>query len=111
MNRFLDWPPILWTLRIGILIVVIGGLHVFLLLVSRFFRWKNIRAMLLADPPRVESLGGEFAGAKAELKLFQRAQDVQLGQVEQRMEALEAEMRRFARAAGTQEQPRGMGDE
>lgn len=69
MDRFLDWPPILWTLRIAILIVVIGGLHVFVLVVSRFFRWKTVRAMVLADPPRVESLGGEFAGAKAELKL------------------------------------------
>jgi hypothetical protein len=77
MHRFLDWPPIFWTLRIGILIVLAGGLHVFVLLISRFFRWSNIRSMVLADPPRVESVGGEFAGAKAELKLFRRVQDQQ----------------------------------
>lgn len=71
MNGILEWPPIIWTVRIALLILVGGAAYLFVLLIARFFRWTNIRTMLLADPPSVESVGGEFAGAKAELKLFQ----------------------------------------
>ena len=71
MEGIPEWPPIIWTVRITLLILVAGGAYLFVLLIARFLRWTNIRAMVLADPPRVESVGGEFAGAKAELKLFQ----------------------------------------
>jgi hypothetical protein len=111
MHRFLDWPPIFWTLRIGILIVLAGGLHVFVLLISRFFRWANIRSMLLADPPRVESLGGEFAGAKAELKLFQHVQGEQQRTMDQRVTDLETGMRMVLRRMGLDDQRPGIGDE
>lgn len=47
------------------------GAYLFVLLIARFFRWTNIRTMVLAALPRVESVGGEFAGARAELKLSQ----------------------------------------
>lgn len=111
MDRFLYWPPIFWTLRIGILIVLVGGLHVFVLLLSRFFRWSNIRSMLLADPPRVESVGGEFAGAKAELKLYQHAQNQEQSNVEQRLHHLETSVVKMAQAMGLGEPQPGMGDE
>lgn len=111
MHRFVDWPPIFWTLRIGILIVLAGGLHVFVLLVSRFFRWSNIRSMLLAEPPRVESVGGEFAGAKAELKLFQRAQGEQQRNLDQRVTEVESKLRMLLRRMGVDEQRPGIGDE
>ena len=68
MDGILEWPPIIWTVRITLLILVGGGAYLFVLLIALFFRWTNVRAMVLADP---ESVGGEFAGAKAELKLFQ----------------------------------------
>lgn len=111
MHRFLDWPPIFWTLRIGILIVLVGGLHVFVLLVSRFFRWSNIRSMLLAEPPRVESVGGEFAGAKAELKLFQRAQDQQQSSSDHRLDYLEARVRKIVETLDLDRSQPGTGDE
>lgn len=73
MRRIIEWLPLIWTLRIGLLIVLAGGAYLYVLLIARFFRWKNIRAMVLAKLPQVESVGGEFAGAKAELKLSQHA--------------------------------------
>lgn len=71
MNGIMQWPPIIWTVRIGLLILVGGSAYLFVLLIARFFRWTNIRTMVLAALPRVESVGGEFAGARAELKLSQ----------------------------------------
>jgi hypothetical protein len=107
VNRIFDWPPIIWTVRIGLLIVLTGGLHVFVLLISRFFRWTNIRNMVLADPPRVESVGGEFAGAKAELKLFQHAHS----SLDERVANLETRMDRVMAAMDARDPARRGGDE
>ena len=46
--------------------------------------------MVLADPPRVESVGGEFAGAKAEVKLAQQV----ASKLEERVADLEATVER-----------------
>lgn len=92
MDRFVGWPPIMWTLRIGILIVVGGGLHVFILLMLRFLRWKTMRAMVLADPPRVESLGGEFAGAKAEVKLSKHVDAEQLALLQTQLAQIQVQL-------------------
>jgi hypothetical protein len=102
MQRIFDWLPIVWTLRIGLLVVLLGGLHVFVLLTSRFFRWTNIRSMLLADPPRVESVGGEFAGAKAELKLVRHVHS----SLDGRVADLEAKMDQVMAAIGGQKRRR-----
>lgn len=72
MKRIIEWLPLIWTLRIGMMIVVAGGAYLYVPLVARFFRWRTMRDMVLADPPKVESVGGEFAGAKAEVKLAQQ---------------------------------------
>lgn len=111
MHRFLDWPPIFWTLRISILVVLAGGLHVFVLLISRFFRWTNIRSMVLAEPPRVESVGGEFAGAKAEVKLFQEAEARQESSLDQRLSEVEGRIVMLLRALGLEDERRGWDDE
>jgi hypothetical protein len=111
MRRILEWLPLIWTLRIGLLIVLAGGAYLYVLLIARFFRWKTIRAMVLADPPRVESVGGEFAGAKAELKLFQATQNEQRDTMGQRVTALEARVRAIARSMEQDEPRAGIGDE
>lgn len=96
MDRFAYWPPIFWTLRIGILIVLFSGFFVFVLLVSRFFRLKTMRAMLLADPPRVESLGGEFAGAKAEVKLSKHVDDEQVNTLREQVRRMQDQLDRLS---------------
>lgn len=89
MDKLLDWPPIIWTARILLLILMGGGGYLFLLFLLRFLSWRNVKGMAGADPPQIDSLSGEFAGAKAEVKLV--AQGKQLKTVEQRMTDLEAE--------------------
>ena len=107
MSRIFDWPALIWTLRIALVIVVSCGVYLFGLLIARFFRWKVIRAMVLADPPRVESVGGEFAGAKAELKLFQHAHS----SLDERVANLETRMDRVMVAMDARDQARSGGDE
>jgi hypothetical protein len=96
MDRFAYWPPIFWTLRIGIVIVLSSGFCVYLLLVSRFFRLKTMRAMLLADPPRVESLGGEFGGAKAEVKLSKQVDEEQVAALREQVRRMQDQLDRLS---------------
>lgn len=102
MEAILEWPPIIWTVRITLLILVGGGAYLFVLLIARFFRWTNVRAMVLADPPRVESVGGEFAGAKAELKLFQ----LERSGLDHRVETLEEQVARLGAQVESDERRR-----
>jgi septal ring factor EnvC (AmiA/AmiB activator) len=103
MKRIIEWLPLIWTLRIGLLILVAGGAYLYVLLIARFFRWRTIRDMVLAEPPRVESVGGEFAGAKAEVKLAQQA----ASNLEKRVAELEATVERVT----TMITARSFGDE
>jgi hypothetical protein len=83
MSQILTWPPIVWTARILLLILMGGTAYIFLLLLLRFLNWRTIKGMALASPPQIESVGGEFAGAKAEVRLV--AQGRQLTSIEKRL--------------------------
>lgn len=87
MAEIIDWPPIVWTARILLLIVMGGTGYVFILFLLRFLNWSNIKGMAHASPPEIESVGGEFAGAKAEVKLV--AQGQKLRSMEQRLTDVE----------------------
>jgi hypothetical protein len=111
MKRIIEWLPLIWTLRVSLLIVIAGGAYLYVLLIARFFRWGTIRDMVLADPPQVESVGGEFAGAKAEVKLSQQGQEKRQINVGQRVTELEASVRMLLRAQGMEDPKPGIGDE
>jgi hypothetical protein len=64
-----------------------GTGYIFLLFLLRFLNWRTIKGMAFASPPEIESVGGEFAGAKAEVKLV--AQGRQLTSMEQRVQDVE----------------------
>jgi len=87
MNSVLHWTPLFWALRIAILVVVLDGLGLFALVTARFFRWKHMRRLVLADLPEVRRLGGQVAGAGATVELAE-AHDVQFGQLERQVEEL-----------------------
>ena len=87
MSDILAWPPVVWTARLLLVILMGGSAYVFLLFILRFLNWQTIKVMANAAPPQIESVGGEFAGAKAEVKLV--AQGRQLTSVEQRLAQLE----------------------
>ena len=59
------WPPILWTARVGLLIVLTVTLYLFALATLRFFRRANIRHMYDAPLPRLKEGGVKFAGMEA----------------------------------------------
>ena len=101
MERFVYWLPIFWTLRFGILIVLFTGFCVYILLVSRFFRWKTVRAMFRAEPPRVESVGGEFAGAKAEVKLSKHVDAEQLALLQTQVAEVQAQLDKLKAATNS----------
>jgi len=87
MSQILSWPPIVWTARILLLLLMGGTGYIFLLFLLRFLNWNTVKGMALAAPPEIESVGGEFAGAKAEVKLV--AQGRQLTSIEQRVQDVE----------------------
>lgn len=73
MNGVFGWPPVVWSLRIALLVLVAGCTYLYLLLIAPFFRPANVRRMLAADIPRVRSLGAEFAGTRGEVEFAQDA--------------------------------------
>ena len=85
MGPVLGWQPVVWAMRIALLVLLVGCSYVYLLLIAPFFRPTNIRRMLLADLPRVRRVGAEFAGTRGEVELVQER--------EQRLATVEATAR------------------
>jgi len=85
MQPLFLWPPILWTLRVSVLILLSTSTMVFMLLIARFFRWKHLKLLLKAELPRIQSIGGEFGGTKASVQLA-RQDDDRIEKVLQRMD-------------------------
>jgi len=87
MLHIFDWPPLVWTLRVALLILVGVSALLFVLVVARYFRWSSVRTMVMADLPRVKSLGGEFAGTIGEVQ-FADVQDAQFDALKAQLDAL-----------------------
>lgn len=71
------WPPVLWTLRLVLLIVILAGTFVVGLVFARFFRREHIRRLWNAPLPQFKEIGGKFAGMEASAKLAETDQDLQ----------------------------------
>jgi hypothetical protein len=71
VGTVLGWPPVVWALRIALVVALAGCSYVYLLLIAPFFRPANIRRMVRADLPRVRSLGAEVAGTRGEVQFVQ----------------------------------------
>jgi hypothetical protein len=99
MGAVLGWLPVVWAMRIALLVLLAGCSYLYLLLIAPFFRPANVMRMLKADIPRVRRFGAEIAGTGGELEL---ADDR-----EQRLQALEADMEELRRAGPHQEGAHG----
>jgi len=88
MDSVLHWPPVVWALRIALVVVRVDGLGLFTLVTARFFRWKHVKRLVLADLPQIRSVGGQVAGAGATVELEQDKSNVQIALLEQRVEEL-----------------------
>lgn len=91
MDSVLHWTPLFWALRIATLVVVLDGLGLFALVTARFFRWKHVRRLVLADLPEVRRLGGQVAGAGATVELVE-ARDGQIAEINRKIEELRRRM-------------------
>lgn len=65
-DKFLAWPPVLWTLRIAILLGLVAASWVGFLYVLRYLKPANIKALASGKLPRIRSI--ELLGKKVELQ-------------------------------------------
>lgn len=92
IDSILGWPPILWTARIALLIVLAGAGLAALLYFARFLRPKHFLGMLQADLPRLREIGGSGKLLGQELALNAKLDDAREEQVrshERRLEQVE----------------------
>lgn len=87
MDRIFGWPGVYRTARILLIIVMGGGSCVLLLLLARFLRPRHVLALLRSDPPKLDEVGGEFAGSKASVKFA--GQNTAMDSLSRRVTALE----------------------
>lgn len=71
MGTVLGWLPVVWVMRIALLVLLAGCSYVYLLLIAPFFRPANIRRLVTADLPRVRGIGAEIAGTRGEVHFVQ----------------------------------------
>lgn len=102
MDPVLHWTPIFWALRIATLVVIVDGLGLFALVTARFFRWKHVKRLVLADLPEVRRLGGQLAGAGATVELAQR-QDEQITALTEQVAELQAMVRGLLAESGKEQ--------
>jgi hypothetical protein len=74
MGPVLGWPPLVWAMRVALLVLLAGCSYVYLLLIAPFFRPAHVLRMLKADIPRVRKFGAEIAGTRGEVE-FERKED------------------------------------
>lgn len=58
MEPILEWPPIIWTARAAIVIVVGGGTWTIGLYLARFLRPKHFWRLLTAELPKFKDVSG-----------------------------------------------------
>ena len=97
MERILSWPPIFWTARIVLFIVLLGGGWTALLYLARFFRPRHMRALLAARLPILRSFSGsaQILGQKIEASAtLGGVRDGQIQRLGARVTDLEARQQR-----------------
>ena len=103
MDRIFGWPPVYWTARILLVIVMGGGAWILFVLFARFLRPKVVWALFKSDPPMLDEVGGEFAGAKATVKFSRH--DEALKSLDARVVTLEENVGKLRLAVTTASAP------
>jgi hypothetical protein len=73
MSHIFTYPGVYWIARVMAMVVMLGGTWLIILVLARFFRPKHVVALVRADPPNVEEVGGEFGGLKARVRFNAQA--------------------------------------
>ncbi len=90
MSEILTWPPVLWTARVLLTILLGGASYVVALYFVRFLRPKHVKRLLTADLPTIHALGGsaEVLGQKLELNAtLDHQRDAEIRALEQGLQA------------------------
>lgn len=92
LTSIFGWEPVVWMIRVSLLVVCGVALYIFILNTLRFFRLSNAWAMITGPLPRLTQLGGKIAGveATASLASSDTAMADQLRTVNTRIDDLEA---------------------
>ena len=103
MNEILLWPPVLWTARVLLLILLGGGVLTASLYLVRFLRPRNLWALLTAELPAFRRVGGTAKVLGQELTLnaeLDERRDLQLQTIARRLEAVETQIEGLDTALG-----------
>lgn len=103
MKDVLAWPPLLWTLRVLLLVAAGGGIFVTLLYMARFLRPRNVLALLKAELPAFQRVGGTAKLLGQELSLnaeLDERRDLQFESMEQRFDAIVLQVEGLELAVG-----------
>ena len=96
MSDVLSFPGAYWTVRIMATVFMAGATWLAVLVLARFFRPRHIKALVLADLPKLDEIGGEFGGVKARIRF--NAQASTLSSLEHRMVVIEGALERLTAA-------------
>jgi hypothetical protein len=92
MRHLLLWPPLLWAVRLLLLVYAGGILYITSLYLARFLRPRNAWTLMSGTLPSLTRVEGTAKVLGQELTLnaeVDRRRDQQLLQIEQRLEKLE----------------------
>ncbi|HEX8362530.1 MAG TPA: hypothetical protein VF613_20590 [Longimicrobium sp.] len=117
MRYLLLWPPLLWALRLLLLVYAGGILYISSLYLARFLRPRNAWMLLSGGLPSLTRVEGTAKVMGQELTLnaeVDKRRDQQLSRIDQRLEELERYVTTLRRGVGplldepdTSEEPHG----
>jgi hypothetical protein len=99
MDEILRWPPVIWTARAFIVIVVGGGSWTVGLYLARFLRPKHFWKLITGELPKFKDVSGTmklFGQELAGHATLDTVRDLEIEALGQRIAVLEAQVTDFA---------------
>jgi len=99
MDEILRWPPVIWTARAFIVIVVGGGSWTVGLYLAHFLRPKHFWKLLTAELPKFKDVSGTmklFGQELAGHATLDTVRDLEIEALGQRLKVLEEQVKDFA---------------
>jgi hypothetical protein len=96
IDEIFAWPPIIWTARAFIVIVVGGGSWTVGLYLARFLRPKHLWRLLIAELPKFKVVSGTMTVFGQELAAhatLDTVRDQQIEALDQRLGKVEGQVR------------------
>lgn len=99
VDEILRWPPVIWTARAFIVIVVGGGSWTVGLYLARFLRPKHLWRLLTAELPKFKDVSGTMKVLGQELAAhatLDTVRDREIEALDRRLKILEEQVTDFA---------------